>query len=259
MPGRGRSRGVHQLGDRSRPARRRVVEADVPSTGDDDAPVDDDVGDVGCRGREYDGLHGRAAARRADRPHVDRDQVGARADAQAPRVRPAERGCPSRVAAPSSLSAPSDRRARGGRRRSSSSTARASSNRSITAWESDPRLNSPRPASSAACRPDPVAEIPLGGRTEAHARRGAIEVGDVLGGQVGGVHGGGARAEHARVPQQCRRGAPWTARHWSTSAVCSDECTCRGAPWASAHSTTAGMCSSGTPRTECSAAPTITC
>ena len=49
--------------------------------------------------------------------------------------------------------------------------------------------------------PDAVAEVAFGGGAEAHAGRRPVEVGDVLGGQVGGVHGRRPRAEGPDVAQ----------------------------------------------------------
>ena len=154
----------------------------------------------------------------------------------------------------SAVMTPRSRRAR----RSSSSVARASSKRSITACESDPRLNNPQPASSAAAGPMPSPRsrsvvgqkhTPVAVRSRS-ARSSSVRW-VAWTAVVRGPSTPASRSSAVGV-------APCTARHWSISAVCSDECTCSGAPWASAHSTTAGMCSSGTPRTECSAAPTIT-
>ncbi len=144
--------------------------------------------------------------------------------------------------------------------RSSSSTARASSNRSITAWLSEPRLNRPRPASSAAAGPIPSPRSrSVVGQKQTPVDV-CVEVGDVV------RRSGGWRAPRwsagPRTPASRRSAVgvrPCTARHCSTSAVCSEECTCSGAPCACGpvhdgrH-----LRRAGTPRTECSAAPTST-
>ena len=142
---------------------------------------------------------------RIDRVSTATRSAGAPTRSAPASVQPRAR-CPALVAASSKVVAemiPRSRRAS----RSSSSTARASSNRSITAWLSEPRLKSPRPASSAARRADSVAEIALSGRTEAGARRRPVHIGDVLIGQVGGVHRRRARAENPVVAHERGRGA----------------------------------------------------
>ena len=56
-------------------------------------------------------------------------------------------------------------------------------------------------------RPDPVGQVALGGRAEAGGGAGGAEAGHVLAGEVGGVHGGGARAQHPGRGGQGGRGA----------------------------------------------------
>ena len=106
-----------------------------------------------------------------------------------------------------------------------------------------------------AARADPVAEVALGGRAEAGVgARSSPRWRMSSVGEVGGVHGGGQRAEDAVVGEQLRSGcAPYAARQASFSATCSERCTCSGRP--SAASTTTGICSAGTARTEWIAAP----
>ena len=147
---------------------------------------------------------------------------------------------PSTVAASSSRGAASRPRSRR-TSRSSSSTARASSNRSMTAWLSEPRLNGPGPSISAGAgpTPSPRSRSVVGQKQTPVAL--PSQVGDVALGQVGGVHGGGARARARRGRASARSGVqPCTARHWSTSAVCSEEWMCNGASWRAAQSTTGG-------------------
>src|SRR5882757_267015 len=81
----------HQIGYGLGEKGGRVVDAEVPTPGDQDAAVDDHVGDVGGSGGEHDGLDGRAATRGADRLQVDGDEIGTRTDGQRPCVGPAER------------------------------------------------------------------------------------------------------------------------------------------------------------------------
>ena len=56
-------------------------------------------------------------------------------------------------------------------------------------------------------RPDPVGQVAFGGRAEAGGGTGGAEAGDVLTAEVGGVHGGGARAQHPGRGGQGGRGA----------------------------------------------------
>ncbi len=98
----------------------------------------------------------------------DRDQVGARADGDPAGVGPAQRGVAGDGRRVSSSAGGRSGPGVRVRSRSSSSTARASSNRSITAWLSLPRLQRGRPASaSPPGRPDAVGQVAFGGRAEA--------------------------------------------------------------------------------------------
>ena len=147
----------------------------------------------------------------AGQPHAverDRHEVGARARLDPPGLRPAEAGVAvrrsRRAAAPSAPWWPRSPLAR----RSSSSTARASSNRSITACESLPS-DSDAPASRERAHPaDAVGEVALGRRAEAAARARAAEQAHVGVVEVGGVHRGEARRQRAGVGEQRRRRAP---------------------------------------------------
>ena len=56
-------------------------------------------------------------------------------------------------------------------------------------------------------RPDPVGQVALGGRADAGGGAGGAEEGDVLVGEVGGVDGGGPRAQHPGRLGQGGRGA----------------------------------------------------
>ena len=104
--------------------------------------------------------------------------------------------CPLAVAAPSSVAAP--RRPRSPlARRSSSSIARASSNWSITACESDPSASDAPASIERPGRADPVGEVALGGRAETAVAAALAEQRDVGAGQVGGVDRGEPRAERA--------------------------------------------------------------
>ena len=87
-------------------------------------------------------------------------------------------------------------------RRSSSSTARISSNRSMTAWLSEPRVSGLPCVVELPARADAVAEVALGGGAEAGVGPRVAEVLDVVVGQVRGVHGAGQRAEDAVVGEQ---------------------------------------------------------
>ena len=131
------------------------IDTDMPAVGHHDPAVDDHVGDVTGGGREHHGLRCRAAPGGAYGVEVDRHQVGSRADSELPGIGPPERVLSAgggRVQA--ALGAPMMPRCSRARR-SSSSTARASSNMSITAWLSEPRLNKPFASSSAGAGPIP--------------------------------------------------------------------------------------------------------
>ena len=157
---------------RSRASSPDVRHGDVPSSVDHHGPaVDDHVCDVGRRRGEHHRLRGRPAARGAHASRVSTATRSARApDREPPAVGPAEAACPPR-SRPEQLAGGDDAARARTRSRSSSSTARASSNRSITAWLSVPRLNSPRRRQAAPGRADAVAEVALGGRAEAGAGR----------------------------------------------------------------------------------------
>ena len=141
-------------------------------------------------------------------------------------------------------------------RRSSSSTARASSNRSITAWLSEPRLKRPRPSSSAGrVRSRRRDHVRWWGRSTLRSPSG--QVGDVLVGQVGGVH---RRGPGPKTPLSRRTAVgvrPWTAQALLDLAgllrrVDVQRSTMRGSPLHHG-----SHFDGGTARTECIAAPTI--
>ena len=106
--------------------------------------------------------------------------------------------------------------------------------------------------------PDAVAEVAFGGGAEAHPGRRPIKVGDVLGCQVGGVHGRRPRPQCADVAQHCGRRAAVHREALLDFAGLLRGMDVQRNTVRSAHSTTAGMCSTGTPLTECRAAPTRT-
>ena len=93
-------------------------------------------------------------------------------------------------------------------RRSSSSTARASSNMSITAWESLPSESEAPASTSGRIRPMPSARSRSVVGTDAAARARAAEQAHVAVVEVGGVNGGEARLERAGIGEQRGRGAP---------------------------------------------------
>ena len=186
--------------------------------------------DVGGGGRETPPRRvGTPAVRDAVQP--DRDQVGAVADGDRARRRPSRaRACPVAVAASQQLGGGEVPAALGGSR-SSSSTPRASSNRSITAWLSLPRLSGLPASASAPGRADAVGQVPFGGGAEAHRRcrcpPSTVRSASV---EVGGVHGGGRPGRAPRGRRSSSVGVrPCTARQASFSARCSDRCTCSGA------------------------------
>ena len=170
------------------------------------------VGDVGGGGGEDQPRPGRR--RRCGRVEGDRDQVGALAHRDRRRRRPSPARRAAVAAATSSAAVKWPRCSVASR--SSSSTPRASSNRSITAWLSLPRLSGEPASAERRAGPDAVGQVAFGGGAEADAGAAAAEELDVAVGQVGGVHGGGVRPEHA-VPVAaarwgCSRARPGTAR-----------------------------------------------
>jgi hypothetical protein len=187
----------------------RVVQlaADVVlvAPGEDDLAVGDDLDDVGGGGREDGGVLVAAGACGAGRGGVEGDQVGAVAHRDRARVVVPEAGVAVVVAARRSSPADQCPRSRVARR-SSSSTARISSNRSMTAWLSEPRVSGLPASCRRPARADAVAEVALGGGAEAGEGTGGAEVADVVVGQVGRVHGTGQRPEHAVVGEQLRGG-----------------------------------------------------
>ena len=86
-------------------------------------------------------------------------------------------------------------------RRSSSSTARASSSRSTTAWLSEPSGDRRAGVAHRPGRADAVGEVALGGRAHADVRPGGAQQPDVVAGHPGRVHGRRPRAEHPVVVQ----------------------------------------------------------
>ena len=147
------------------------VAQEVLAARDHPPPRRDDVGDVGGRGGEDHPLDrvGVGAARGADRVQPDGDQVGDARRCRS-RRRPAEPSdaCPARVAASSRAAADQCPRCCEASR-SSSSTARASSSRSTTAWLSEPRVSGRAGVAHPAGRADAVGQVALGRR--AHADR----------------------------------------------------------------------------------------
>ena len=114
--------------------------------------------------------------------------------------------------------------------RSSISRPRISSNRSITAWLSLPSVS--RQPASCSRRPGRCrrrGRARWSGRSRrwcgvSPSRR------DVVVGEVGGVHDGGARAEQPRRRASSWVGVtPYAARQASFSATCSERWTCSGA------------------------------
>ena len=139
--------------------------------------------------------------------------------------------------------------------RSSISTARASSNRSITAWLSLRAQSTAPAARSAAAGPMPSARsrsVVGQKQTVARFRPYSVDVGVA---EMRAVD----RGEVAGQGPGVVRGPRWAssrsgARQASFSAGCSETCACSGA--AAAHSATSSMSRAATARTECTAAPT---
>ena len=92
-------------------------------------------------------------------------------------------------------------------RRSLSSTARASSKQIDHGVAVGAEAEQSASGEQCGRWPDSVAEVAFGGGAEAHSGRRPVEVGDVLGGQVGGVHGRRPRPQCTDVAQHCGRRA----------------------------------------------------
>ena len=184
------------------------VDGRVPAVGDDDAPADHDVVDVGCRRPRTPPCRGRARPRPAVRTESRRTVVrSARAPGvDAAAVGPPEAGMtvvssPSRssdgrVVAAHARRSPAARRARrpgpprGGRSRRGSRC----------------RASGRAPASrSSSRRPDAVGEVALRGRAEAARAAGATEQAEVRAGDVRGVHRREPLAQGAGVGEQLGR------------------------------------------------------
>lgn len=227
---------------------------------DDVTAADHRVADVGPGGREDGGLGaepGRGPAVRALSSAIVVKSASAPASRRPASAQPSE-ACPSAVAARSNWAAVQCPRVRV-RSRSSSSMARASSNRSITAWLSLPRLSGLPASCSRLAGPIPSA------RSRSVVGHMQIVVPEppssVMSSSVRCV----AWTAEVRGPS-----TPWSARSrvgvtpcvaWqaSFSAGCSDRWTCSGAWRSSLQRTAAASWSAGTARTEWTAAPIRAC
>ena len=88
----------------------------------------------------------------------------------------------------------------------------------------------PAPGEQRGCGPDAVAEVALGGGAEAHAGRGAVACRRCPRSVRWVACTAVVRGPSTPTSRISAVGVrPCTARHWSTSAVCSDEWTCSGA------------------------------
>jgi hypothetical protein len=140
------------------------------------------------------------------------------------------------------------------RKRSSSSTARASSNMSITAW-----LSLPRHSGDASARAGPM--------PSARSRSVVAHMHTVVPPRRRMSPSVRCVAWTMQLPlpsAPCSSSSsagvrPWAARHASFSARCSDRCACSGALRSRAHSATVASWSAGTARTEWIAAPIRAC
>ena len=185
----------------------RHVDTHVGAVTHDHLAADHDVVDVGRRGREHDALE--QLTRGGHRPSApSRDEPCTGRPAHPPRAaRPrASRGWRGRWWSPpaSRLGASWLPRTRFASR-SSSSTARASSNRSITACESEPSASGDPASRNARAGPMPSARSrSVVGHRHTVVRLAPSSV-DVAVGEVGGVDGGEALAEHAVPVEQARR------------------------------------------------------
>ncbi|CAM3572520.1 hypothetical protein STAL104432_25625 [Streptomyces albus] len=165
--------------------------------------------------------------------------------------------CPPSVAARSSCPAVQWPRVRLARR-SSSSSARASSNRSMTAWLSLPSDSAAPARSSAGAGPMPSA------RSRSVVGHMHTPVPDRPIRRMSSLSRWVAWTAVVRgVSTPCSASSavgvmPCTPRQASFSAVCSDRWTWRGAPRSSAHCATVPSSRAGTARTECTAAPVRT-
>ena len=141
--------------------------------------------------------------------------------------------------------------------RSCSSSPRISSNGSITACWSLPRQSGLPASASARAGPMPSARS----RSVVGQKQTPVPVppeqGDVVAGQVGGVHRGGGRPEQPVAGQQPGRGAAVERLQAAFSAGCSLRWTCSG-PAGRSVASLAEVGSLGTARTEWTAAPTRT-
>ena len=136
-----------------RPRRRRSTWCDVGGGRGEDQPT---------RARASAAVPGQA-----HRVEADRHEVGERPGCDRARLGPAERGVAVRGRGAAAATARRGCRARRVASRSSSSTARASSNRSITACESVPSDRRAPGVAQAPRRADAVGEVALGRRAEA--------------------------------------------------------------------------------------------
>ena len=167
------------------------------------------------------------ARRTQSRPTVTRSAIAPGS------IRPAS-GQPI-AAWPAAVAAARAGRRRGGGRarpvasRSSSSTARASSKRSMTALRVGAEAERRAGVGEPPRRADAVGEVALGGRAEAAGRPRLAEAAEVGVGEVGGVDRGEALAERPGLGEQRRRGRAVRARHASFSAGCSETWACSGA------------------------------
>ena len=181
------------------------------------------------RGR--DGVARGAVPASATPSSDDGDEVGGRARRDPAAAGPAEARVAARGRGLEQLRRRCGRRARRVARRSSSSIARASSNRSMTACESLPTRQRRAGLAQPPRRADAVGEVALGRRAQAARRARAAEQRDVVVGQVRRVHRGEALGERAGVGEQSpSASAPCASRHASFSAGCSETCACSGAP-----------------------------
>ena len=201
---------------------------------------------------------GTPAVRTLSRPTVTRSARSPGGDA--PGVGPAQRRVPGDGGGGQQLGGGEGAAACGCAAARPAPAPRASSNRSITAWLSLPRLSGLPASASSAGRPDPVGQVPFGGRAEADAGPAVAEQAYVRAGQVGGVHGRRARPEQPGVGEQRRSGCarappgrPRSRRAARTGARAA------APPVRRPSRRRPASCSAGTARTECTAAPTRAC
>ena len=139
--------------------------------------------------------------------------------------------------------------------RSSSSTARASSSRSITACESLPRVSRTPESRIARAAPMPSARSrSVVGHRQHHPPAAPSRSRSASAAWVA-CTAVNRSVSACRSASTCMGVRPRTATHWSCSAGCSDTWACSGASRSAAHAATTSMSAGSTARTECTAAP----